>query len=76
MTGFTRAWIGWVAAFAVIESAAITRSGRTGDDAGTMSAHLAHLFMVRTRVGRIVWAVTVASCAVVLWSHIHGFRNR
>lgn len=73
MNGFRIAWLTWVAMFAIVEGTALHVAKRTGNHAGTLSAHLAHLFNVRTKTGKTVWAVAVTSAAAALWAHIHWF---
>lgn len=71
MSNWSRAWLVWVAAFAVIEGAALHKLSRTGDGTGTLSWHIAETFWVKHPAGRTVWAVTVMVAAICLWIHIH-----
>lgn len=63
---FTILWVGWVAAFAVIEGIAIFNKGR--DD--TLSEKIRDLFRTDTRTGRTIWVVVIGAGAGLLAAHI------
>lgn len=73
MNHYSRAWAAWVAMFAAIEGIAIADAKRTGSVDGTLSSHIAHLFNVRTKTGKTVWAFAVVSASAALWAHINWF---
>lgn len=76
MNGFTWAWIVWlvvtVGGFLALEIPAIIRRNDSEKDPDTLSDHLALWFSVKTRKGRITWAVFASALgALVAWLGMH-----
>lgn len=63
---WTYLWIGWGAAFAVIEGVALYRDKVDPNTAGTLSEHLRLWFHVNTKVGRTIWLAFSAGF-FVMW---------
>ena len=76
MNGWTWAWITWVVlaigGFLALEIPAIIRKNNSDTDPDTLSDHLTRWFAVKTRKGRISWAVFASGLGVlVVWLGMH-----
>lgn len=65
MSTWTWLWIGWIAAFVVIEAAAVFNDKKED----TLSEHLRRWFSVNTRPGRTVFLIMFG--AFVAWFGLH-----
>lgn len=66
MSVYTLLWIGWLAAFALIEGFAL-KNDMPGD---TLSEHTRKWFSVKTKLGRTAFLVAWAGFAVWFCAHI------
>ncbi len=66
MTVWTWLWLGWAAAFAVIEGVAIANDVK--DD--TLSEHFRRWFRTDTKLGRTVWLIVSGCFAAWFVTHV------